>query len=179
MKITKEDNKMRDDGFLIVMIWFLLVVVPLFMVENNNNDTHVQEEVPVEVVESGPVVIETVLSAVKVEYEIQYGSFYTGDQTLIFHRGSSEIKAKEGYGIGYGGLPITSYGWPVHSEFVFELGDSEATLFIACAGPIANEPYQPNGLFRAPGAANAILMDIDLKSNEDGSIFVKAKPTPI
>jgi len=156
----------------------LILYVMTFLISSLvSNDADISKlEASSNVVEVHSVVVESALPTVKIDYEVQYGSFYTGNQTPIVHYGSDEVVVNESYGIGYVGLPITGYGIPIHSQISLNLGDNDATLFIACGGPIANEPWQPNGLLRVEGVLNGIIMNVSVVPNEDGTILVRADP---
>ncbi|MDD4902376.1 MAG: hypothetical protein PHE24_04530 [Patescibacteria group bacterium] len=109
-----------------------------------------------------------VLQKVKVDYEIEYGTIYTGDQTPIVHRGSVIISTKKDVGIGSNGLPILGF-FPLHSDITFKLyNGEEATLHI----PVLSLK-QVNGLLEFKDL-NHMFMTVEVSKKESGTFFVHA-----
>jgi hypothetical protein len=106
---------------------------------------------------------------IKVEYEIEYGSFYTGNQTSIFCRGMILMSIKKDFGAGVNGMPISGI-FPVHSDLFFEIFGQKAILRVPCS--LAGNTV---GLLEVDGS-NKIPMTIAVAQKSDGYFLVKAFP---
>lgn len=105
-------------------------------------------------------------SYVKVFYEIEYGTIYTGNQTSVLYKGIDSLKITEN-GVGECGLPITGY-FPTHSEVSFKIWNSPAKLLIACAS------NKPSGVLKISDYVNSFIMNTEVRKISASEILIKA-----
>lgn len=121
---------------------------------------------------------EKAMIKIPVNYEIQFGSIYTGDQTPMVYHGIDSVAVNKDFGIGYGGLPITGFA-PTHSQLSLNLGGERATLYIACGTPIPPDPsWKPDGLLTIDGVQNRVPMKVEV-FREENNVLVKASPADL
>jgi hypothetical protein len=110
------------------------------------------------------------ISKAVVDYEIEYGTIYTGDQTPIIHKSTLTISENNGNGTGENGLPIMGFG-PDHSDITFKLyNGEEATLHIPVLAL-----KQAGGLLEIKNS-NGTYMTVEVSKKENGTFFVRAFP---
>ena len=110
-------------------------------------------------------------TAVTVNYEIRYGSIYTGNQTPIFYKGSEKIPIKNDLGVGQNGLPMSGF-FPTHSDLTFGLGGYKTILHIPCI--IADTVISH---LEVPGIKNVVFMKVVVnKKGSDNIIVIRAIP---
>lgn len=147
----------NGNGYLFFFFLFLLIGV-LFLLSKKDQKSEALEALQ-------PV------ASMKVEYQIQYGTIYTGDQTPIIYKGFTSIPIKEGNGIGANGLPISGI-FPTHSDLVFNLNGSQATLHIPTL-----LLDSVTGLLELKDLSRA-LMTVRVSKKENGAFLIQAFPTP-
>lgn len=151
---------MKKDGHLFFFFLFIFVTLIASLQTEEKNESVYK-----------PVKIERIIiknsDIVRVNYEIMYGSFYTGNQTYFLHKGIEVIEVKD-LGTGYCGLPITGI-FPVHSEITFDYLGHKAKLLISC------DTDKPDGLLQIEGE-NVASMKVNVSKNSNNSISVDAVP---
>lgn len=106
---------------------------------------------------------------VRVNYQVQYGSIYTGDQTLLIYRGAQELPIVDG--LGPNGLPIAGY-FPTHADLPLSLyGGRNATLHVPCM-----EAESVNSYLEIRGTRAPVYLSAMVTKGSDGTIFLRAVP---
>lgn len=155
---------MRNDGYLVFALFFLLLAMIFSVAEKERVETPMEEMPAIVDVPPAPPPI------VRVRYEVEYGSFYTGDQTPIIHRGLKELPIVEGFGIGTNGLPIHHFAPTLSSQLPFTLKNGEdAILHISCNAP------RTTGFLEFVGKEYHSFMDVEVTQDPAG-ISVRAAP---
>ncbi|MFH1193039.1 MAG: hypothetical protein V1656_01855 [Candidatus Jorgensenbacteria bacterium] len=108
--------------------------------------------------------------SVTVAYEVEYGSFYTGDQTPLVYYGTKEL-AVSSLGIGKNGLPIEVFA-PTSACITFDMNGRRATLYV----PTGEKEVAGLLRFDNPGR-NAYLMAVKVARRADNVMVVRAVPS--
>ena len=145
---------MRNSNSSFVLVLVLLAVCILIKNEPTTHNHLNKETAPKIRVELVPYTI---------DYEVQYGSIYTGDQTPMIHRGT--ITVDGGFDRGDNGLPITGY-FPLHC--LVHTNDFDL-LAPVCSTEVA-------AFLRGNGASNGVLMTTEVEEFQDRVLYLKSRP---
>jgi hypothetical protein len=138
-------------------IFSILLVIQMF----SSSDT---EEVRV-----SEAKVTTQPQFVKVSYQVQYGSIYTGDQTPLIYCGEQKLPIVDG--LGPNGLPIAGY-FPTHANLPLALyGGRDATLHVPCMSADSVVSF-----LDIPGARYPIYLSARVRKGSDGTVFIRATP---
>jgi len=113
-------DKESTSLFLIAIITFFLLAVICFWGESPEQGSEQKK----------------VYTGIRVNYQIQYGSIYTGDQTPIIYKGTEIFKVNEN-GLGANGLPVMSFP-PACAKLPFTLNNGDLyVLYVPVDRPVA------------------------------------------
>lgn len=154
---------MRNDGALVFFFIFLLIAVFQSTKDKKDNPPVSEKVVVKERVEKS--LVKTVI----IQYKIEYGSVYTGDQSPIFHTGVQKVSTNQYGDIGANGLPISEW-FPTGTKFPFKINERQALL------RILSRSNNEVGLMEIQGQENRIFMSVVVKKESVDKFTVTAKP---
>jgi hypothetical protein len=156
-------RRSNDEGAFFILCLCLIAVCVL--APHHKESTRINT--PKTVKEVSHEALTKVVPPYTVNYEIELGSIYTGDQTPIVHRGSMTIVGD--FIPAANGLPVTGY-FPDHFAINFDTWEGEqATLLIpSCATKTISWAS-------CDGAINGFLMTSEVEVGQHEA-FVRARP---
>ena len=112
---------------------------------------------------------ETHVKDFTIQYNVAYGSVYTGDQSPIIYTGNCIVSTNEYGDVGGNGLPVSEWA-PQATKFSFTMGEKKALL------RILSKSNNEEGLLEIENQSNRILMSVDIQKNNDRRFTISAKP---
>lgn len=150
--------KNRDDGWLVFLLAFLIFTM---MFEDD-------EPQKVIVVEVEPEITEVIPDPhYEINYEIEYGTVYTGNQSPVITRGTFVLDGQ--FRPGSNGLPANGFA-PSHLAIDFQpWKGAEYTLHVPTCCP------EPASIVTSNGLHNITPM-LAIVEQQNGQLLVKARP---
>jgi len=109
------------------------------------------------------------VSEVCVNYQIQHGSVYTGDQTPVVYEGIETLEVNEN-GLGANGLPIMGF-FPTHAKLSFILNNGDR--YVLYIPVIDKSPVISLAMNSENSKNNRILFRTKIE-RRDSQIFIEA-----
>ncbi len=158
------DTKNNDDEGLLFILCLCLIAACVWA-PHHKESTKINT--PKNVKEVSHEASAKIVPQYTINYEIELGSIYTGDQTPIVHRGSMAIVGD--FIPAANGLPVTGY-FPDHFDIDFKPWEGERAILRipSCATRVVS-------LVSCEGAANGIYMTTEVETGEHEAL-VRARP---